>query len=155
MAFEIEHKYLVKKELWRKVVPQKSLAIKQGYLLTDPNKTIRVRVKGDKGYITIKGKSVGASRQEFEYEVPLADAEELFVNFSSSLIEKVRHIVSIDNKTWEVDVFSGRNEGLIIAEIELTAEDERYNIPDWVGENVTADTKYANSNLSTNPFTNW
>lgn len=155
MAIEIEHKYLVKKDLWKQIVPDKSVEVKQAYLLTDPTKTIRVRTKDDKGYITIKGKAIGASRSEFEYEIPVTDANELISNFSSNLIEKIRHYVTFENKLWEVDEFKGSNSGLIVAEIELTSENEKYSIPEWVSENVTDDHNYANSNLSIRPYTTW
>jgi CYTH domain-containing protein len=127
MATEIEHKYLVIKDIWKKIIPNKSVEIKQAYLLTDPEKTIRVRTKGNSGFITIKGKSIGSSRLEFEYEIPIEDANELINKFCSNLIEKTRHIVIHDNNTWEVDEFKGLNEGLIVAEIELTSEDEKYS----------------------------
>jgi len=155
MAIEIEHKYLVKKDLWKQIVPEKSVEVKQACLLTDPNKTIRVRTKGDKGYITIKGKATGASRAEFEYEIPVEDANELINNFSSNLIEKIRQYITFENKLWEVDEFKGSNIGLIVAEIELTDENEKYSIPNWAGKNVTDDHKYANSNLSLRPYSTW
>ena len=155
MATEIEHKYLVIKDIWKKVIPNKSVEIKQAYLLTDPEKTIRVRTKGNSGFITIKGKSTGASRLEFEYEIPIEDAIELINKFCSNLIEKTRHIVIHDDNTWEVDEFKGLNEGLIVAEIELTSEDEKYSIPNWIDKNVTEDLRYANSNLTIKPFTTW
>ena len=155
MATEIEHKYLVKMQIWKNIIPEKSIDIRQAYLQTDPNKTIRVRTKGSKGFITIKGKLNGASRPEFEYEIPIADANELIDLFSSNLIEKTRHIIVFDNKTWEVDEFKGLNEGLIVAEIELTSEDEKYLKPNWVGKHVTDDIRYANSNLSIKPFKTW
>src|SRR5688572_21499619 len=117
MATEIEHKYLIVPDLWKDVVPMKSVEIKQGYLLTDPDKTIRVRTRGEQGYITIKGKTSGASRLEFEYEIPLEDANELIGKFCSNVIEKVRYIVLHENKTWEVDEFKGLNAGLTIAEV--------------------------------------
>jgi CYTH domain-containing protein len=124
-------------------------------LLTNPDKTIRVRTKGNNGYITIKGKTVGASRPEFEYEIPIADANELIDSFCANLIEKTRHIVIHDNKTWEIDEFKDLNEGLIVAEIELTSEDEKYSIPNWVDKNVTDDLRYANSNLTIKPYKTW
>lgn len=155
MAVEIEHKYLLKKELWKEVVPYKSVNVKQAYILTDPEKTIRVRTTGDKAFITIKGKSMGASRLEFEYEIPLKDARELICHFSTNLIEKTRHYVIVDGKTWEVDEFSGNNAGLFIAEIELLHEDEVYTLPAWIDVNVTSDNRYANSNLALKPFTSW
>ena len=155
MPTEIEHKYLVIKDIWEKVIPDKSVEIKQAYLLTDPEKTIRIRTKGNAGFITIKGKSSGASRLEFEYEIPIEDANDLINKFCSNLIEKTRHIVINDNNTWEVDEFKGLNAGLIVAEIELNSEDENYLIPDWIDKNVTEELKYANSNLSIKPFSTW
>jgi CYTH domain-containing protein len=155
MATEIEHKYLVKKELWDSVVPLKSEVIRQAYLLTDPEKTIRVRTKGAQAFFTIKSINVGATRQEFEYEIPMADALELMGKFCSHLVEKTRHLVMFGDKTWEVDEFDGLNAGLIVAEIELTSEDEDYTLPTWVDENVTHDMKYANSNLALKPFSTW
>jgi len=155
MATEIEHKYLVNAELWLQVEPKKSVEIKQGYLLTDPNKTVRVRTTGQVGFITIKGKTIGASRPEFEYEIPLADANQLIANFCNNVIEKTRHYIFTKNKTWEVDVFEGLNQGLIVAEIELNSEEELYQKPNWVTKNVTDDTNYVNSNLSIKPFSTW
>ena len=155
MATEIEHKYLVMKDIWEKIIPNKSVEIRQAYLLTDPEKTIRVRTKGNSGFITIKGKANRASRLEFEYEIPIEDAIELINKFCSNLIEKTRHIVIHDNNTWKVDEFKGLNEGLIIAEIELTSEDEKYSIPNWIDKNVTEDLRYANSNLTIKPFKTW
>jgi len=155
MATEIEHKYLVNSGVWKTIIPEKSVEIRQAYLQTDPEKTIRVRTKDDAGFITIKGKTVGASRPEFEYEIPIADANELIDKFCSNLIEKIRHIVTHYNHIWEVDEFKGLNEGLIVAEIELTGEDEKYSIPNWVGKNVTDDLRYANSNLTIKPFKTW
>jgi adenylate cyclase len=155
MATEIEHKYLVNLDVWKNIIPEQSIEIRQAYLQTDPAKTIRIRTMGKSGYITIKGMAVGASRPEFEYEIPIAEANELINKFCSDLIEKTRHIVIHDNSTWEVDEFKGLNEGLIVAEIELTSEAEKYSIPNWVDKNVTDDLKYANSNLTIKPFKTW
>jgi len=155
MATEIEHKYLVNHQLWKDVTPKKSTYIKQGYLLSDPNKTIRVRTTNDKGFITIKGKTIGASRLEYEYEIPIQEANELLTKFCSQVIEKTRHYVDYENKLWEIDVFEGFNKGLIVAEIELTSEDEMYQKPNWIEKNVTADMRYSNSNLCANPFNTW
>ncbi len=155
MPTEIEHKYLIKIEEWIKEHPHKSEKIIQAYLSTDPLKTIRVRTKGGKAYFTIKGKTKGASRLEYEYEIPFEDAQELIKNFGENLIEKTRHYINFENKLWEVDEFSGLNEGLFIAEIELQNEEEKYNLPNWIAEDITTNTKYANSNLSLNPFKNW
>ena len=155
MPTEIEHKYLVDKNLWRQVTSDKYVQIRQGYLLTDPDKTVRIRTSGEKGFITIKGKTVGASRPEFEYEIPIEEANQLINTFCSSIIEKTRHYVNHENKTWEVDVFEGLNFGLMVAEIELQSEDETYIKPNWVVLNVTNDNKYANSNLTVKPYSTW
>lgn len=155
MIIEIEHKYLVHHELWKQIVPGKTVPIRQAYLSKDPEKTVRIRVAGEKGFITIKGKSVGASRPEYEYEIPLEEANELIDKFCNNLIEKTRHYVLHENKTWEVDVFEGLNAGLIVAEIELLSEDEVYEKPHWVDRDVTTDKRYANSNLTVNPFSTW
>ncbi|MCJ0742382.1 CYTH domain-containing protein [Pedobacter montanisoli] len=155
MAIEIEHKYLVNLDIWKNIIPDKSVEIRQAYLQTDPEKTIRIRTKDKSGFITIKGKTVGASRLEFEYEIPIADANELINAFCSNLIEKTRHIVTHDSNIWEVDEFKGLNEGLIVAEIELTSEDEKYSIPNWLDKNVTDDPRYTNSNLTIKPFKAW
>lgn len=155
MAVEIEHKYLVESGLWNSVVPNKIVNIKQGYLSSDPNVSVRVRVLDDKGFVTVKGKTLGAKRLEFEYEIPLVDAEQMLREFGQRCVEKKRHYVLIENKIWEVDVFEGLNEGLIIAEIELTSEDERYFKPDWVTLDITQDYKYSNSNLAIHPYSTW
>ena len=155
MPIEIEHKYLVKSKEWNSITPLKSVEISQGYLLTDPNKTIRVRLKGNTGYITIKGKTKGASRLEYEYEIPVLEAKELLGQFCSNVIEKIRHYVVYEQKTWEVDVFKGVNEGLIVAEIELLSEQESYKLPNWIAENVTDDHRYANANLALKPYSTW
>lgn len=155
MAIEIEHKYLVDKNLWRQVISNRCVQIRQGYLSTDPNRTVRIRTSGEKGFITIKGKTVGVSRTEFEYEIPLSEANQLINNFCSSIIEKTRHYVNHENKIWEVDVFQGLNSGLIVAEIELEHEEETYTKPNWVALNITNDNNYANSNLTIRPYSTW
>lgn len=155
MGLEIERKYLVNKEKWNLVEKPKRNIIKQGYILTDPNKTIRVRLKNTKGYITIKGLSVGATRQEFEYEIPRNDAEQLLEKFSVSNLEKIRYEILYKGKLWEVDEFLGDNLGLIIAEIELNSESEIFELPNWIEKEVTSEQKYYNSNLSKNPFVKW
>src|SRR5687768_12490152 len=119
MPFEIEHKYLVHHDLWKQVVPDASKAVKQGYLSASAISSVRVRVLGDQGFVTIKGKSTNASRLEYEYEIPLADAEEMLAKFCSQDIVKTRHYVQHGAHTWEVDEFHGLNAGLIVAEIEL------------------------------------
>lgn len=155
MALEIEHKYLVKKDIWKNVNPEQSISIQQAYLSTNPNKTIRVRTKGNHAYLTIKGKTNGASRPEYEFEIPIKDAQELIRDFCNNLIEKTRHIVTYQTKVWEVDEFEGLNQGLIVAEIELSNENESYALPEWVDKEVTNDNRYSNSNLAEHPFTKW
>lgn len=155
MALEIEHKYLVDKQILNRLSFESSHSIKQGYVLTDPNKTIRVRTKAKKGFITIKGKTQGSSRLEFEYEIPYQEAIELLRLFCTNIIEKTRHIFIYHGKKWEIDEFEGLNEGLVLAEIELSDEAEVYPKPDWLGVNVTDEMKYANSNLSIKPYGLW
>ena len=155
MPTEIEHKYLVDNQKWTQVTTDKSVKIRQGYILPDLDKSVRIRTFDHKGYITIKGKNIGASRPEYEYEIPLEDANELLELFCSGIIEKTRHYVVFENKTWEVDVFEGLNAGLIVAEIELKDKDESYVIPDWADAEVTNDEKYANPSLSIKPYNTW
>lgn len=155
MGIEIERKYLVKLAEWQELEKPSGEFYRQGYLLTDPNKTIRVRQTTDKGFLTIKGISVGATRPEYEYEIPWNEARELLDQFAVAELSKVRYKISVDNHIWEVDVFSGKNEGLIVAEIELSSEDENFTIPGWIDREVTGEEKYYNSNLVTEPFQHW
>lgn len=152
MATEIERKYLVNKDIWDKVTPEKTVIIKQVYLCTDPDKTVRIRTKGDKGYITIKNNPVGPVRSEYEYEIPFKDANELIGKYSESLVEKHRHIVTFKKMQWEVDEFKGKNSGLIIAEIELVKVGQKFIKPEWIGKEVTKDGRYYNANLSIHPY---
>lgn len=155
MPIEIERKYLVHPEKWKNLQKPKGEIYRQGYLLTDPHKTIRIRKTDEKGFITIKGISVGAKRQEFEYEIPKSEAEELLNQFAVSELSKIRYKIVFENYLWEVDEFSGDNEGLIVAEIELSDEQETFKIPEWIATEVTEDERYFNSNLTVNPFKNW
>ena len=155
MGQEIERKYLVDHIKWQQIDKPTGQLYRQGYLLTDPNKTIRVRQTTDKGFLTIKGLSIGATRPEYEYEIPFEEAKELLDNFSISELSKIRYKIIFDNKVWEVDEFLGDNIGLIVAEIELTSEDESFNIPAWVDKEVTGQEKYYNSNLTIEPYKNW
>jgi adenylate cyclase len=155
MGKEIERKYLVNIDTWKQVEKPKGQLYQQGYLITDPHKTIRVRVTEAQGFLTIKGLSVGATRAEYEYEIPIEDAKELAKNFATSELSKIRYKLVFGNKVWEVDEFLGVNAGLIVAEIELTSEDETYSIPNWIAEEVTGDEKYYNSNLTINPYQKW
>lgn len=155
MGKEIERKFLINLSEWDKLAKPEGKHFRQGYILTDPGKTIRVRKTETAGWLTIKGLSIGASRLEYEYEIPLAEAEELLDNFSENELEKIRHEIIYANKLWEVDVFLGENQGLIVAEIELESEDEDFEIPEWITEEVTHEKKYYNSNLTKHPFKDW
>ena len=155
MAIEIERKFLIRKDLWEKAEKTKSTYIRQGYLATDPTLTIRVRLKGQQAFLTLKGKNKGASRPEYEYEIPVADAKELLDNFSSTSIEKNRFEIVYEGNLWEVDEFYGDNEGLIVAEIELKDEAQTFALPAWVEKEVTDDVRYYNSNLVSNPYKRW
>jgi CYTH domain-containing protein len=155
MSLEIERKFLVNREKWAGVKPQRSVRMKQGYLLSDGVKTLRVRVAGDQGFITIKGRTKGLSRPEFEYEVPVSEAEELLKLFAGELVEKKRHYVQHGDHLWEVDEFSGKNEGLLMAEVELDSEEEEFEKPEWLGTEVTTDKRYSNASLAAKPFSEW
>jgi CYTH domain-containing protein len=152
MGTEIERKFKVKKGDWG---DQKAATYRQGYLSTVKERTVRVRTVEDKGYLTIKGIASGASRMEFEYEIPRQDADALLEICEKPLIEKNRYKVEHGGFIWEVDEFFGENQGLIVAEIELESEDQTFSKPDWVGEEVTGDPRYFNSNLIKNPYTTW
>ncbi|PSL23374.1 CYTH domain-containing protein [Chitinophaga ginsengisoli] len=155
MAKEIERKYLIDIEKWQKLDKPSGQHYRQGYIVTDPQKTIRVRLTDTKGFLTIKGISVGATRLEYEYEIPVVEARELLDNFAVSELSKIRYHIGFRNKMWEVDEFLGNNAGLFVAEIELLSEDETFELPEWVGREVTEDEKYYNSNLTINPYRNW
>lgn len=144
---EIERKYLVKPELKNELNSLTHVAIRQGYIMDENGKTVRVRTKGEKGYLTIKGKSEGISRAEFEYEIPHADALALLDGFCNKELSKVRYLYPINGKTWEIDVFEGKLQGLIIAELELESEDEVVVLPEWIDREVSDDVRYYNSNL--------
>jgi adenylate cyclase len=152
MSIEIERKFLVEKEIWdiEKQNHSNKTNMIQGYILSVPDKTIRVRSTETKGFITIKGPTVGISKPEYEYEIPLTDSLELINNFATSIVEKIRYNVYYKGKKWEIDEFLGKNKGLVIAEIELKAESDIFETPTWVGKEVTSDEKYFNSNLAKN-----
>jgi adenylate cyclase len=155
MANEIERKFLVKGEF--KNLASKETRIVQGYLSSVPERTVRVRIKGDKGFITIKGigSASGATRYEWEKEIPTSEVEELLKICEPGVIDKTRYLVKVGNHTFEVDEFYGENQGLTVAEIELNSESEDFVKPEWLGDEVTGDTKYYNSMLMKNPFTKW
>jgi adenylate cyclase len=155
VAREIERKYLVSGEEWRGETVA-SHRFRQGYLSTVKERTVRVRVVGDTGLLTVKGITIGATRAEFEYEIPVADAATMLDELCERpLIEKTRHIVVHGGVTWEIDEFAGENEGLIVAEVELDREDQELVNPGWVAAEVTDDPRYFNSNLTKLPFTRW
>ena len=154
MAIEIERKFLVKEKPFS--IAKRSLKINQGYIINEKSKVIRVREKGDDYFLTIKGNNIGISRIEYDFPISKEDAKELIFHFcKTTLIEKTRHYIEHKGHTWEVDEFHGKNNGLIVAEIELESEDEKFEIPDWVGEEVTQDDRYYNMNLAIHPFTSW
>jgi len=150
---EIERKFLVDKNRW--IPSELGKELKQGYLSVDPERTVRVRIAGDKAYLTIKGKSKGISRTEMEYEIPLADAEILLTMCLEFVVEKTRYVEKRDGLIWEIDVFHGKNSGLLMAEVELENENQYIEIPDWVEKEVSEDYRYFNSWLSQNPFLLW
>ena len=154
MAQEIEKKFLVAGEF--KESAKKATRITQGYLSSVPERTVRVRVKGEKGYITVKGigNDSGASRFEWEKEIPVEDVRDLLKICEPGVIDKTRYLVDCDGHTFEVDEFYGDNEGLVVAEVELGDENEAFTRPSWLGEEVTGDKKYYNSMLMKNPYKN-
>lgn len=153
MAKEIERKFLVDMKLFNPIDEGEYIA--QGYLCSQSERTVRVRIKNNRGYLTVKGNNDGISRNEFEYEIPERDAEELLEMCEPSIIVKRRYIVDVNGSRWEVDIFEGDNEGLVVAEIELSSEEENFDKPDWLGEEVSFDSRYFNSNLSKNPYNAW
>lgn len=155
MGTEIERKFLLKSDLWRDEV-ELSQRMMQGYLSRSPSSTVRIRICGDDAELNIKSTRDGIHRLEFEYPIPLRDAEDLMKHVAlKPLVEKVRHIVRRGDHEWEIDEFRGENEGLIVAEIELSFADEEFAKPEWLGDEVSADMRYYNSNLSERPYTTW
>ena len=152
MAKEIERKFLTTDEQWRTATP---IYYCQGYLNRDKQRTVRVRIAGDKAMLTVKGLTTSASRDEFEYDIPIDDAKSMLAMCEQPLIEKNRRIVHHEGLDWEVDEFLGLNEGLIVAEVELESENQVFQTPKWVGDEVTNDPRYFNSSLSSKPFTKW
>jgi len=154
MPNEIERKFLVSSDGWRLFGP--GTRYRQGYLSTVPERSVRVRVAGDEGFLTIKGKTVNATRAEYEYAIPVSEANELLDHLCERpLIEKTRYRISHRGLVWEVDEFEGENTGLIVAEVELETEDQAVALPDWAGEEVTGDPRYYNASLVANPYRKW
>lgn len=155
MATEIERKYLVRDESWRDQVHHQ-VRYEQGYLANTEQCSVRVRVGGERAHVNIKGATIGASRLEFEYAVPLEDARTMLRELCRKpIIEKTRYLVRHDSQEWEVDVFEGDNAGLVVAEIELADEAQPVSLPPWAGEEVTDDVRYYNSSLAVTPFNRW
>jgi adenylate cyclase len=152
VGLEIERKFLVSGTSWRRPDSQR---LSQGYLSRDKQRTVRVRIAGEQAFLTIKGETRGATRAEFEYGIPVADAGPLLAMCEGPLVEKLRHVVVHAGHTWEVDEFLGDNQGLVVAEIELASEQESFDKPDWVGREVTDDPRYYNANLAANPYRTW
>jgi adenylate cyclase len=156
MGQEIERKFLVTSDSWRAGSTEPGRRLRQGYVSRAPEATVRVRSDGTRGWITLKGKAKGASRAEYEYEIPLADADELLDRLcSGGRVEKTRHLREWHGLTWEIDVFEGDNAGLVVAEVELEREDQPVDLPGWVGLEVTEDHRYANSSLAERPYRSW
>jgi len=154
MGKEIERKFLLKDDSWRGLATGTSY--RQGYLNSIKERVVRVRTIDDKGYLTVKGITTGATRLEYEYEIPGKDATEMLNDLCEKpIIEKNRHTIDFAGFTWEVDEFFGENEGLAVAEIELKNEEQQFEEPEWIGDEVTGDPKYFNSNLIINPYTKW
>ncbi|GAA4329169.1 CYTH domain-containing protein [Flaviaesturariibacter amylovorans] len=155
MPLEIERKFLVKKDEWAAWPKEAPHYLQQGYLTKDLIKTVRVRVSDETGYLTIKGKVQGISRDEFEFEIPRPEALELLHKFCDTVVSKNRFIIPYEGKLWEVDEFLEKNDGLIVAEIELSAEDETFALPPFIDREVTGEKKYYNGQLSRVPYSEW
>ncbi len=155
MPLEIERKFLIDPKKWEQLAKPKGTLLKQGYLLSDAGKTIRVRIAGEKAWLTIKGATTGIVRKEYEYPIPAKDAAELLKDMAGTVVEKTRYRISFAGKLWEADEFSSDNKGLLMAEIELEHEAEEFEVPDWITKEVTGDKRYYNSSLSLYPFTKW
>jgi adenylate cyclase len=154
MGLEIEKKFLLRDDSWKQSAVGTHYV--QGYLMNDRGITVRARIAGDTGYLTVKGPSQGAGRQEYEYEIPVADAEPLLRTLCKKpLIEKTRYKIDHAGFTWEIDVFHGENKGLVVAEIELDSEDQHFELPPWAGEEVTGERRYYNAQLVLKPYSTW
>jgi len=152
MSVEIERKFLVEGDTWKTAQP---IQLRQGYLNTDKSRTVRVRIAGPNAFLTIKGITTNVSRPEFEYLIPLEDAEELLLLCEDSIIDKQRYTFPFGDVIWEIDEFRGANEGLVVAEVELTSETQEITLPDWIGEEVSDDARYYNSSLAMTPYSSW
>jgi adenylate cyclase len=152
MGVEIERKFKVKEHFRPTGV---GIEMAQGYLSRDPRRTVRIRIAGIQGFLTIKGETCGATRSEYEYEIPAEEARELLALCDTPLVEKTRYVEMFCGQRWEVDIFHGANEGLRVAEIELAAEAEEFALPEWVGDEVTGERRYYNAALIAHPYSAW
>jgi adenylate cyclase len=159
MGIEIERKFLLKDESWRldeNGRPRRGTFYRQGYLSRNPACIVRLRLEGDAAFLTVKSLRKGASRNEYQYPIPTDDCAAMLEALADKpLIEKTRYKIGFGGLTWEIDEFHGENAGLLVAEVELEAEDQAFDLPPWAGEEVTADSRYANASLVKNPFRNW
>jgi adenylate cyclase len=155
MAYEIERKYLVDMTKLNMDEAVKKQRMRQGYLLNEKGRNVRVRIGGEKAYLTVKGAADGIRRLEFEYEIPVEDAEAMLGLTDGRLIEKTRYFFEVGGKTWEVDIFEGQNAGLVVAEIELEGENEAFERPLWITEDVSDDSRYLNAQLLLHPYCEW
>ncbi|ASU36300.1 CYTH domain-containing protein [Mucilaginibacter xinganensis] len=155
MGVEIERKFLVDHAMWQKLDKPPGVHYQQGYIVSDENCTVRIRVTDAHGFITLKGRTSGITRSEYEYEIPVADGLEMLKKFAKNGTEKIRYRIPLGGFTWEVDEFLSDNEGLLIAEIELKSENDKFEKPEWITRDVTDDMRYANSNLATLPYREW
>lgn len=155
MAIEIERKFLVINDSWRTDV-RHTIEMHQGYLVGSEKASVRIRIEGENARLNIKSATLGVLRQEYEYPIPLTDAKELLETLCEKpQVEKTRYLIEFEGKEWEIDVFKGANQGLIVAEIELTSENETFAKPEWAGEEVSHDPRYYNVSLAKNPYNNW
>ncbi|MBL8260108.1 MAG: CYTH domain-containing protein [Candidatus Competibacteraceae bacterium] len=155
MGVEIERKFLIRDESWRSQA-ERSVKMRQGYLTSDARCSVRVRLAGERGFLNIKSGTLGIQRSEFEYPIPAAEAEEMLDTLCEQpLLEKTRHFVRHGQHLWEIDEFAGDNAGLIVAEVELRRPDEAFARPDWLGEDVSHDIRYYNSQLARHPYRAW
>jgi len=155
MATEIEHKFLLRDDRWRSQV-ERSARMRQGYLTSDARCSVRVRIADSQGFLNLKSGTLGIQRSEYEYPIPLAEAEEILdMLCEKPLLEKTRHFLWFGEHLWEIDEFEGDNAGLIVAEVELSRSDEPFARPDWLGEEVSHDIRYYNSQLARHPYQTW
>jgi adenylate cyclase len=155
MGIEIERKFLVDHKQWERLAKPAGIKMQQGYIVDEIDRTVRLRITNEQAYLTFKSGTTGISRKEYEYEIPVKEATELFEQFVKTRLEKTRYCIDYKNKVWEVDVFAGDNEGLIVAEIELDSEDEQFELPPWASKEVSGEARYFNSSLSAHPFKTW